>query len=293
MRTTKPLPKSIPCARLYLLWTASIPCLSRPISKNVLREICSYLPQPPKLVKLTSIAALFFDLALCRWVSLCKLSSYFNASASVVCLTDGKIVGCGGNGFKGKELQIRRNAWEIGKGKMRKLADMRVRRCFHGVCLLENRDFVYVFGGGNNSAEMYNLQTSQWQELPPMLFPHSSFQPCAHLSMVLLCGGNPQGQCEAFHSTSLTYQQLSLVTNTGFALTVCTGDSFLTYSRSLEQRWSLERDAVTGRETEKWDLSTRCPPIHYEGRTYVASAVEDCVFVLTGRERLRLQEKRK
>lgn len=292
MRTSKPLLKSIPCARLYLLWAASTQCLPRPLSKNVLREVCSYLPQPPKLVKLTSIAALFFDLSLCRWVSLCKLTSYFNASASVVCLSDGKILGCGGNGFKGKELQIKKTAWEIGKGQMRKLADMRVARCFHGICLLEKREFVYVFGG-NEGAEMYNLADLQWTELPDMLFPHSSFQPCAFASLILLCGGNPKGQCEVFNSISLTYQSLSLVTNTGFALTVCAGETFLTYSRQLEQRWSFDSDTVIARSTEKWDLSTRCPPIHYEGRTYLASAVEDCVFVVTGSERLRLQEKRK
>ena len=179
IRNSKPRLKSIPCARLYLLLIASIHAFPKPLSKNVLREVCSYLSQPPKLVKLTSIAALYFDLAFSRWTPLCKLSSYFNASASVVCLVDGRVLGCGGCAFKGKELVMRRTAWEIEKGRMRKLGDMCVGRCYHGICLCENLACVYAFGGNGDDqgAEVYSLDTGKWRKLPSMLFVHSSFQP--------------------------------------------------------------------------------------------------------------------
>jgi hypothetical protein len=207
---------------------------------------------------------------------------------------DGRILGCGGNEFKGKKLMIRKTTWEIGKGHMRKLVDMCAGRCFHGISMIENKPFVYVFGGGNEDeqgAEVYSLDTSQWSKLPKMQFPHSSFQPCAHASLILLCGGNRGGHCEVFDSVSLTYRILSIVTQLGFSLTVSAGNGFITYSRMLEQRWSLTNQLVTNRSTEKWDLSTRSPPLHYEGRTYIASAVENCVFVVTEGKRVRLLEK--
>ena len=282
--------KSIPSTRLYLLWIAYIRRFPKPLSRNIIREICLYLPQPHKLVKLTAIAVLIFDLSRLKWANLCKLNSYFSASASVVAFNDGRIFGCGGNFFKGKELKIRIESWLVSCGNLRKLEDMREKRCFHGICTVERTGVVYVWGGEGDEqgAETYIVSTSQWRKLPNMLHPHSSFQPCVHHTDIILCGGNRHGLSEAYSLQTLSYRPLSIVTNMGFVLTVTAGEELITYSRMAEQRWSMGSDCVSTRNTEKWDLSTRCPPVYYEGCTYIASAVENCVYVVSGLQRLKL-----
>lgn len=159
------------------------------LSRNILREVCSFLHPITLLVHVTESYIRSFDFRRGAWKQQCPLHFHIKADSGSrwVVLKNGSVFICGGGRPAGWNT-----AYIVGN-ECAEQGQMHETRYWHGV-VAYNSHAVYVFGGigsrGDlvNSCEKYHLQQHLWTLLPPTQQTRARFNPCLFHESIYLCG---------------------------------------------------------------------------------------------------------
>lgn len=167
------------------------------LSRNVTREICSYIADF-MLAQVTPTFLRFFH-PFCKWTPQVPLRSRISVDeeSSWVFLQDGRLFCSGGGGMLDEHQEDVGFAYLLGRdGTTDELPHMLSARYYHGV--IGSGNFVYVFGGYNiegmchsgrlKRCEKIDLLSRSWTALPDMKNGRRCFNPCEWDGYIYLCG---------------------------------------------------------------------------------------------------------
>ena len=178
---------------LFYVTHATYPRLSR----NILREICSYLGNKTLLVSIINTQVYGFVPGSMQWEVCMTLSRPLRNSSrcSYVFLRE-KLMVIGGYDDE-KETTLKKT-YEIENGAISAAADLLFPRCFTGT--LQTAGTIYLFGGLDNKplSSCERLDPSTWSLLPSMKHPRFNCIPCEYKGIVYIAG-SANNQVETFN----------------------------------------------------------------------------------------------
>lgn len=200
-------------------------------------------------------------------------------SLAAVLLPSGSLLCCGGNCDDTALIKV--------SGCKISLQHMQHPRSFHSA--VHFKGTVYVFGGGENSAEklplcpVATLPNQQWLTLPNMHCYRSACSPCLYRGDFYLFGGN-NDRCEMFRPLTEEFTMLSLVLpeNSYGCVAFQSKDEFLLLTGHYVTRWRPGEAPVIREHPTNipgvWTCMQQCV---YEGVVYSAEKGSIRVFDLT------------
>lgn len=246
-----------------------------------------YLPTySPLMLWARSNKILTFDLTVEEWKPLFRLKTEIPVSPSSYAVL-----------LDGDQVLLRTNSEELAcvylltAGTVERLPNLLQYRTFDGFICLPYTRRVYSFGGMRDEVEMNSVEMlvktrTEWEEQPGMIHPRHSFNPCLHLDVIFLCGGNETGASERFDPVTRTYEPLKFVTSPGSSVTLSLGDSLLIYSSYRYQHW---KDVLVTEHSHKLhSFVTSSPPLLVQDKVYLFNSflMKAYEFTLEGEMRL-------
>jgi len=202
--TKPPCRSKVPNSRkaiVFLMWARSTTALFSPLSRNLAREINSYVTSldfvwvyEDKLENLNPRTL--------QWDSPVRLTSTVPlVSASWALVDENKVMVCGGSDGQ----SVLKHAYEICcNGNVRRIKDMTLGRAQCGIVAWKQA--LYVFGSffygfeGGKTCETLSLSmttTSEWVQIGDMSKPRAQFTPVVWRNGIFLCGGTPSNNTVA------------------------------------------------------------------------------------------------
>lgn len=258
----------LPDPRLLLLWAKQYSCLFSPLSRNISREVASYLFPDTFLVLVTASALQFINVQTTSNTLLIPLQSEIVADADSAWTTLGsdKLVVCGGSEGKNSAYLLDK------KGSVERLLNMAFRRSSPGI--IEWEEAVLVFGTyedkWSRKCEKFTCAAKQWSGLPDMHEGRSYFRPAKWQNAVYLCGGYCL-QIEVFDGISMNLLQLMLPESTRTLacqydgkLVILTISHYITLTKSADSAL-----AMVTKERQSSRISTCHNPVLWKQAIYI------------------------
>jgi len=256
-------------AQIAVIWAKASKMPFRLLSRNIVREICSYLGRCQYLYMLAERKLLGFDVNNQKWTVLKPISSAledtYRTAYAFILISPAVFLLCGGLTAPNKSC-----AHLIASdGAVLELEPMRTGRYAHAAIYLEAVNTVYVFGGANSGrlqeTERFSLVSQHWKEGNLLKVARAGINPYLYCGLVYLCAGDSEGTIETFNwrteSTAVLPIRLPFSST---CITVRQVDSWVTISESKICHWQLDGSQQTKARNGALVTSTSPPIVHNE-----------------------------
>lgn len=176
-------------SRILLFWVYRADLPFQRLSRNVLREVSTYLGNVSLILAAVHDYLYSFLPGEQIWEEYSSLRPFlpvFSRSSYVLFGEAIFVIG----GYDDNLCKTVRNTFKIKSGTAERGPDMLAARCFSGC--LQAAGNIYAFGGMDKAAlsTCEKLTQCNWVSLVSMKHPRFNFVPCEHKALVYICGGN-------------------------------------------------------------------------------------------------------